>query len=489
MRTHTFDCHSSARTVPGMMTERVILSFDILVIHARDSYHHHGDRTRRSSFTPNAHRPTGSFLFPYYLFTMENRPQIFPAMKSNEELLRLLEKYPLPPMTFQYGTAGFRYDASLLDSIMIRVGILAAVRSFLLGNQAVGVMVTASHNDESYNGVKIADPNGGMMAPDGEALAVQLANASLEELRILISNHPACHAAVVHVGRDTRCHSPHLSQLTIRAARAMGAKVISHGVVTTPMLHHVVLHANPHYVPLMIPLRPNVEGYYDLLAHSYHNLLLTTDSTPRMSNNASTKEESLVVDCACGVGFAPMERLHQELQRISPTCRNLIAKNAPQEGPLNQGCGSEHVQKEISPPTWYSPTEAQQESIPYAASLDGDADRIVFFIRITNLCTPRWRQDCRAPLSFSTRPSRQSQDGLARKGCHTGSSQTGSGANGLCQWCFDAISATRSWSMSSLPRRVSSMFMQQRMSILILQSTLKPMVMGQSCLARHFTRQ
>lgn len=235
---------------------------------------------------------------------MDNGPHVMPATKSEEELLRLLQRYPLPlengkPMRFSYGTAGFRYDASLLDSLMVRVGILAALRSSQTKRQ-VGIMVTASHNDESYNGVKLADPDGGMMAQDGEALAIKISNASLDELRTFL-DIPVT-GTVVHVGRDTRSHSPHLTQLAIRAAQAMGATVVSHGIVTTPMLHHVVLHANPQYLPLLIPPRPNLQGYYDLLAHSYHALLLT--GTPLEQQ----QQEPLVVDCACGVGYAPVQR-------------------------------------------------------------------------------------------------------------------------------------------------------------------------------------
>lgn len=56
----------------------------------------------------------------------------------------LLHQHPLTAnMEYSYGTAGFRYDASLLDGVMVRVGIVAA----LLGGQ-IGVMITASHNDE-----------------------------------------------------------------------------------------------------------------------------------------------------------------------------------------------------------------------------------------------------------------------------------------------------------------------------------------------------
>ena len=39
-------------------------------------------------------------------------------------------------------------------------------------------MITASHNPEEDNGVKVIDPSGGMMDPSWEALATRLANVS-----------------------------------------------------------------------------------------------------------------------------------------------------------------------------------------------------------------------------------------------------------------------------------------------------------------------
>jgi hypothetical protein len=60
---------------------------------------------------------------------------------------------------------------------MVRIGVAAALSSSILQQcQAVGVMVTASHNDESYIGVKLADPTVGMMSAAGEDLAMELDN-------------------------------------------------------------------------------------------------------------------------------------------------------------------------------------------------------------------------------------------------------------------------------------------------------------------------
>ena len=76
-----------------------------------------------------------------------------------------------------YGTAGFRADAGLLQSTVYRVGILAALRSLKMDSSVIGLMITASHNKESDNGVKIADPSGGMLSQHWEPFADALANA------------------------------------------------------------------------------------------------------------------------------------------------------------------------------------------------------------------------------------------------------------------------------------------------------------------------
>lgn len=119
---------------------------------------------------------------------------------------------PVIKKKLAYGTAGFRAEASLLDAVFVKVGILAALRSlqvkmvsiylrvrcrfklrkrlllttgstmdlscatlirrYPLPVQAVGVMVTASHNPVADNGVKIIDPDGGMLARSWEQVRV-----------------------------------------------------------------------------------------------------------------------------------------------------------------------------------------------------------------------------------------------------------------------------------------------------------------------------
>ena len=74
-------------------------------------------------------------------------------------------KYPKPAAKLAYGTAGFRTKAELLDSTFYRMGMLAVLRSRAKGGLAVGLMVTASHNPEPDNGIKMVDSDGGMLHP------------------------------------------------------------------------------------------------------------------------------------------------------------------------------------------------------------------------------------------------------------------------------------------------------------------------------------
>ncbi|KAG9623295.1 hypothetical protein KCU64_g20371, partial [Aureobasidium melanogenum] len=67
-------------------------------------------------------------------------------MSHDQAVKEASAKHPTPAELvgkFQYGTAGFRMKAKILDSVVYRVGLLASLRSRKLNGQTIGVMITA----------------------------------------------------------------------------------------------------------------------------------------------------------------------------------------------------------------------------------------------------------------------------------------------------------------------------------------------------------
>jgi phosphoacetylglucosamine mutase len=267
---------------------------------------------------------------------------------------------------------------------MVRVGLLSVI--LLLERQQesqqpvdMGCMITASHNDESYNGVKLSNPDGSMLTPPQEQFLTEYVNErevdkwiSMIDTKIEGLNDKLSTQVKLHVGCDTRSHSTHLSSLyqlgstTLIEQYSINIQVVDHGVVTTPMLHHIVLHSNPTYLPPYIQPKPTRAGYIETFTQPYVELCKTTSGTNK-----------LIVDGACGVGHQAVEELAQTIQDKSGGTTSLfLIHNGPGDGPLNENCGSEHVQKSLQPPAWYDGIPSNTE---YCCSLDGDADRIVFF--------------------------------------------------------------------------------------------------------------
>lgn len=60
---------------------------------------------------------------------------------------------------------------------MYRMGMLAVVRA-KAARGVIGVMITASHNPEEDNGVKLIDPEGEMLHESWEPYATWLANCA-----------------------------------------------------------------------------------------------------------------------------------------------------------------------------------------------------------------------------------------------------------------------------------------------------------------------
>ncbi|XP_054824346.1 phosphoacetylglucosamine mutase [Prosopis cineraria] len=293
----------------------------------------------------------------------------------NEEQKALIlssSSHFLPPqgVKLSYGTAGFRADASLLSSAVYRVGILAALRS--LKTQAViGLMITASHNKISDNGVKIADPNGGMLSQHWEPFADALANApSPQDLIQLINDFVkkediqfnGGRPAEVILGRDTRpSGGALLKAATEGIASILGAVATDMGILTTPQLHWMVRARNKG-------MKASEKDYFEQLSSSFRCLM---DLIPSEKSNRKGSNDKLVVDGANGVGGVKLEVLQKQLNGVSIEIRNF----GEDGGVLNEGVGADFVQKEKVVPNGFGSEDVGIR----CASLDGDADRLVYF--------------------------------------------------------------------------------------------------------------
>ncbi|KAA8522098.1 hypothetical protein F0562_012588 [Nyssa sinensis] len=272
-----------------------------------------------------------------------------------------------------YGTSGFRADASILQSTMFRVGILAALRS-LKTQSVIGLMITASHNKVSDNGVKIADPSGGMLTQEWEPFADAVANApDSEQLVQLIGefvkkeNIPleGSQSAEILLGRDTRPSGESLLEAAKQGiSSVVGVVANDMGVLTTPQLHWMVRARNKG-------MKSSELDYFDQLSSSFRCLM---DLIPQGSG-INEMNDKLIVDGANGVGAEKLEILKRVLNGL-----DIDIRDSGKGGVLNEGVGADYVQKEKVAPYGFGPADVGLR----CASLDGDADRLVYFSMLSN---------------------------------------------------------------------------------------------------------
>ncbi|GAA5866710.1 hypothetical protein JCM1840_002437 [Sporobolomyces johnsonii] len=271
-------------------------------------------------------------------------------------------------ISYSYGTAGFRTVADVLDSVLYRVGLLAALRSKNLGGKTIGVMVTASHNPERDNGVKLVDPHGEMLTASWEAYATQLANSPTDDALVQTLAHIVQQTntdlsipATVVYGHDTRPSCPALVRSLEDGLTAMDARKLPAGLCTTPQLHYLVRCYNTQGTDEAYG-EPTLEGYYKKLAKAYTILAKGRHLLP-----------ALTVDCANGVGSPSLKAFSTHL---SPDLLPLILTrdDTVTPGNLNLNCGADYVKTQQRGP-------ANVPLVPNQrfASFDGDADRIVYY--------------------------------------------------------------------------------------------------------------
>ncbi|NXG36401.1 AGM1 mutase, partial [Dromaius novaehollandiae] len=279
--------------------------------------------------------------------------------------------HPKPAgLALQYGTAGFRTEAERLDHVMFRMGLLAVLRSRATAS-TIGVMVTASHNPEEDNGVKLIDPHGEMLHPLWEEYATQLANAEEQELQKVMTEICQKEAvdlhkdALVFIGRDTRPSSKKLSQSVIDGISVLGGQYHDYGLVTTPQLHYMVCCQNTQgqYG------KATLEGYYQKLSKAFVELIKQANSS-----SSGDSQRHLKIDCANGIGALKL----MEMERYFPKEVLIHLYNDGTKEKLNHLCGADYVKVHQKPPTGLDMKPNER-----CCSLDGDADRIVYYYKDT----------------------------------------------------------------------------------------------------------
>ncbi|XP_017883670.1 phosphoacetylglucosamine mutase [Ceratina calcarata] len=263
----------------------------------------------------------------------------------------------------QYGTAGFRAGADLLDHVLYRMGLLAVLRS-KDKNAVIGLMITASHNVESDNGVKLIDPAGEMLEPAWEQIVTNLANVNDSNLISTIQqiikerNIDMSVNATVITGRDTRRSSPALLNAAIAGIQGLNGTVQDFGLITTPQLHYLVvcMNTNGSYGV------PTLNGYYEKLSKAFKHV-----RQDKINNGQYVAE--LQLDAANGIGAIAVKEFHNYLG----TSITIDVYNDG-DGELNYLCGADYVKVQQQPPTNF-PLKPNVRCV----TVDGDADRVIYF--------------------------------------------------------------------------------------------------------------
>ncbi len=303
--------------------------------------------------------------------------------------------------TFSYGTSGFRYDENELDKIVFRVAIVSCIKSISSKGMPTGIIITASHNKYTDNGLKIAAEDGHSISPEWENKYTKIVNSKnlKNDLENLLSEFKdfTNYEPIINIACDTRRSSPGLTKIAIDAFKLMNAKYKDYGVLTAPAMHFLTLINQTVYKKGAMAFKfVEAEEYWNYLRNSYNGFNLYYDKfygNKNMNDKNDRYEKEVIIDCTFGAAAYNCNKIlsifgcetknnESDTNEINTDKTSTNKNNTLQvkcintdytfHTYLNDQCGAEYVHKDRKLP------KNADDKIFKNITVDGDVDRIIY---------------------------------------------------------------------------------------------------------------
>jgi len=308
---------------------------------------------------------------------------------------------------YAYGTSGFRFNENVMTKLSEKIGKAIGYVITLLNCQTttkknIGVMVTASHNIYTDNGIKLVDTNGDMIDSDMESLMEYIVNdtSNIEKYINDIFNVTINEKVFKYVsdkkvkfiiGHDTRRSCKEIIDGIKKGINSLiEVEFVDLGYRTTPELHISVLKYNEFSSPIIAGLGHEMkhdEIFPQKVSSQYLKFL------KYLIFNYEIVLNDVFVDCANGVGAIAIGRMYySDLSEYRP---NVINYDFDSYQKLNHKSGSDYVlnntdefhktlidglNQELDIDDVYSENnivKVRENKLHF--SFDGDADRIIMY--------------------------------------------------------------------------------------------------------------
>lgn len=256
-----------------------------------------------------------------------------------------------------YGTAGFRDSVYIIkETVAPRLPKILQYICSINSWFKIGVMITASHNPVTDNGVKFVSETGDILSEytsdkiNIEEELTKIVNLDSNSFETWLNSVDNSYKFTVVIGYDTRPSNTSISNIIQKGLRELSCKIIDVGTVTTPELH--IKTVNPTF---------NYSRHFTELFNSY----------VKSNNSINITPINITVDCANGSGSNLIKQISKQISKeISYVKFNLINTDDPTK--INDCCGADYVHRTNSVPINLSKFTSK-----LCACFDGDADRLI----------------------------------------------------------------------------------------------------------------